>query len=149
MQKLTVGDIKTVDRPSFQREIPLSTFRLLRLFGFTEVFGESSGPVLYMAGKSLGSKLQATTIDELLEQLYDLKIGLPKLREFDGDKGILRVYECMTCYGLPDIGKLICDFECGVVAGGLAKVTGRKANGMQKSGWTKGDKFCDFQFILY
>ena len=149
MQKLTVADIKAVERPSFQTEIPLSTFRLLRLFGFTDVFGESSGPVLYVAGKSLGKKLNVETLDDLLEQLQSLKIGNPKIHEYDGERGILRMYECMTCYGLPNIGKLVCDFECGVVGGGLERITGRKANGIQKSGWTNGDKYCDFQFVLF
>lgn len=149
MYKLRFEDIQTVERPSFQAEIPLSTFRLLRIFGFTEVFDESTGPVLYMAGKSLGRKLPVETLEDLLQHFKMLKVGYPELKEFNGERGLLRMYECMTCYELPNIGKLICDFECGIVTGGLERVTGRKANGMQTSGWTNGDEYCEFQFILF
>ncbi|KKM11438.1 hypothetical protein SY88_08405 [Clostridiales bacterium PH28_bin88] len=149
MKELAVADIKPVERPSFKSEIPLTTFRLLRLFGFREVFGESAGPVLYMAGKSLGKQLEVGTVDGFLDQLQVLKIGYPEMHDFDGERGIVRVHECMTCYGLPDIGKLICDFENGVIAGGLEKVTGRRVNAVQKKGWTNGDKYCEFHVVLF
>ena len=147
--KITLEDLKGGQRPTFGKEIPLDTFRLLRLSGFREVLGESAGPVLYMAGKSLGKGLPVSSIDDFLDCLRELKVGRPYVEHFDGETGAIRVFECMTCYGLPYMGKLLCDLENGMIAGGIEKITGKEVNATQAKSWTHGDKYCEFQVILF
>ena len=66
-------------RTELGSSIPLTTFRLLRLHGMQEIFGDSAGPALYMVGKSIGGSVAVKTLEEFLDLVKELKIGIPSV----------------------------------------------------------------------
>jgi predicted hydrocarbon binding protein len=148
-QQLKLSLINKPLRKKLGTDIPLTTFRLFRLIGMQEILGDSAGPTLYMVGKSVGRELELTTLEELLMFIQKNKIGIPEVVEKNEVQIYIRLYECMTCAGMPDISTLLCHFECGLIAGAIEKVTGKKTKGNQLKGWSNGDEVCEFQTMLY
>ncbi|MBS4026038.1 MAG: DUF2507 domain-containing protein [Clostridia bacterium] len=141
-----------VNRPIREKlgtDISLTTFRLLRLIGMQEILGASAGPTLYMVGKSVGKELGVNSIEELLLFIKDNKIGIPEVVEQTDVKIYIHLFECMTCAGMPNINILLCHFECGLMAGAIECVTGKRTKGTQAKGWSNGDQVCEFQFMLF
>lgn len=136
-------------RPKLKPLLPLETYRLLRVTGMMELFGESTGPVLYRLGKILSSHFNLNSEEELLELIEHLGIGIPKVANKTEDIIVIRLFECMTCAGLPITGELICDLECGFIAGGYEKVKNTKTKGTQTKSWTLGDGYCEFIIEIY
>jgi predicted hydrocarbon binding protein len=136
-------------RPNLQNFLPLATYRLLRISGMKELFGESTKPVLYRLGKILSSYFDVKKENDLLALVKDLGIGIPEIVEKNEDKITIDLYECMTCAGLPITGELICDLECGFLAGGIEKITGRKTKGIQTKSWTAGNDYCEFVIEIF
>ncbi|MCX7991669.1 MAG: DUF2507 domain-containing protein [Proteobacteria bacterium] len=136
-------------RPTLKSFLPLETYRLLRVSGMKELFGESTGPVLYRLGKILTSQFTINTESDLLNLIEKLGIGIPKVFKKTDDIVVIHLFECMTCAGLPITGELICDLECGFIAGGYEKITNTKAKGTQTKSWTMGDGFCEFVIELF
>ncbi|HHU32712.1 MAG: DUF2507 domain-containing protein [Zhaonellaceae bacterium] len=136
-------------RKELGSQIPLSTFRLLRLHGMQEIFGESTGPALYMVGKSIGKTVEVKTIEEFLELVKELKIGIPSIVYRSEKLIIIKVLECMTCSGLPVTGELFCNFESGFIAGAVEKILGRKAKSTQTKSCSHGDEYCQFEVEIF
>ncbi|TDA70525.1 MAG: DUF2507 domain-containing protein [Clostridia bacterium] len=149
MERLTLAQIGDPARPRLGQEVPISTFRILRLVGMQEILGDSTGPTLYMAGKAVGRQLPLATSDEFLRFLEKQKIGVPELERVDTSNLIVRVWECMTCSGLPNIGQLVCHFESGLIAGALEKIMQRRAKSTQTKGVSNGDPYCQFEVFLF
>lgn len=129
--------------------IPLTTFRLLRLHGMQEIFGESIGPALYMVGKSIGKTVAVKSLEEFLELFKELKFGIPSIIHRSDKLIIFKVLECMTCSGLPVTGELFCNFESGFIAGALEKILGQKVKSTQTKSWTHGDGHCQFEAEIF
>lgn len=109
-------------------ELPLATFRLLRLYGMQEIFGESTGPALYMVGKSIGQAIESNSLTEFFELVMELKIGIASIMQQTERLIVIKMLECMTCSGLPVTGELFCDFEAGFIAGAIEKIIKGKFN---------------------
>jgi predicted hydrocarbon binding protein len=136
-------------RPNLKNVLPLATYRLLRISGMNELFGESTKPVLYRLGKILVSYFDVKTEDDFLKLVKELGIGIPEIVNRTEDAITVNLYECMTCAGLPITGELICDLECGFIAGGIEKITGKKTKGTQTKSWTAGDDYCQFIIEIF
>lgn len=67
----------------------------------------------------------------------------------DANNLIVRVWECMTCSGLPNTGQLLCHFESGLIAGGLETILGRRARSTQTKGVSNSDPYCQFEVFLF
>jgi predicted hydrocarbon binding protein len=148
-QVFKIKELAANVRPTLKNILPLETYRLLRVSGMQEIFGESTGPVLYRLGKILISYFDLKTEEEFLQLIQKLGIGLPKIYKSTEDNVIMHLFECMTCAGLPITGELICNLECGFIAGGYEKITGKKAKGTQTKSWTTGNGFCEFVIELF
>lgn len=148
MEKLTASQLKEPERPILGPEVPLTTFRLLRLVGMQEILGESTGPTLYMAGKTVGKQLAFPDVDSFLTFVRKQKIGVPELERVDNNNLIVRMGECMTCTGLPDLGRFLCHFESGLIAGALESILGRRTKSTQTKGISCGDPYCQFEVFL-
>ncbi|MDW7674065.1 MAG: DUF2507 domain-containing protein [Bacillota bacterium] len=148
-KKLELHLINKSSRDKLGGEIPLTTFRLLRLIGMQEILGASAGPTLYMVGKSVGKKLGINSLNDFLDFIIQNKIGLPEVIEECESRIVIKIYECMTCAGMPNINELLCHFECGLIAGALEHITGRRTKGTQLKGWSNGDEVCEFQIMLF
>lgn len=136
-------------RTKLGSSIPLTTFRLLRLHGMQEIFGDSAGPALYMVGKSIGESVAVKTLEEFLELVKELKIGIPSIIHHSDRLIIFKVLECMTCSGLPVTGELFCNFESGFIAGAVEKILGRKVKSTQTKSWSHGDEYCQFEVEIF
>ena len=149
MKQLTIEDLSNIKRPRLGNEVPIITFRLLRLIGIKEILGDSAAPTLYMTGKSIGNKLSLDTVEEFNQFIIDQKIGLPEIEEVDEYNLIVKMGECMTCNGLPNIEELICHFESGLIAGAMENIYQKRAKSVQTKGISHGDSYCQFEVFFY
>lgn len=136
-------------RTKLGANIPLTTFRLLRLHGMQEIFGDSAGPALYMVGKSIGGSVEVKTVEDFLELVKELKIGIPSIEHRSERAIIIKMLECMTCSGLPITGELFCNFESGFIAGALEKILERKVKSTQTKSCSHGDGYCQFEVEIF
>ncbi|MBI5211380.1 MAG: 4-vinyl reductase [Elusimicrobia bacterium] len=157
-----LGD-PAMGRPRLGPTAPVDMFRALRLIGVMEglddTLGKDSSALVHNSGKYLGyglgqAILDATGrdlgkyVDALANKLRELGVGIlsvPELR-LEDDFLKVRVDECITCAGMPPIGKVICHFEAGFVAGVLEVFLGggRKCRVREVKCWAQGDKTCEF-----
>lgn len=142
-------DLSFIVRPTLKGTLPLEMYRLLRISGMKEIFGESTKPVLYRLGKTLSTYFELKKEEELIELIKRLGIGIPKIYQKVEENVTIHLYECMTCAGLPYTGELFCDLECGFIAGGYEKILGCKTKGTQTKSWTTGSGYCEFIIELF
>jgi len=149
MKEYTLADIKSIVRPRLGEEVPLALFRILRIIGMRNLLGESSGPTLYMMGKSVGNMVGAGSMEEFRNVIQELKIGIPEVDVVEEDHVIVKLYECITCAGFTYTGELFCDMESGIIAGLLEKVYGKRAKSTQTRSWSLGYSYCEFDVQLF
>ncbi len=105
-----------------------------------------------IAGIDLGTNLVKEglikDIEGIVHFLAKYKIGILDIfqeEEIEGGKKLdLRVYECIECVGLPNIGKPACFFETGMIIGMLNEITKKQVNAEEIRCWTCGYSFCQF-----
>jgi len=105
-----------------------------------------------IAGIEMGANLVKTSIiknfDEISEFLANYKIGIFdifKEEEIKNGKRLdIRVYECIECAGLPNIGEPVCYFETGMIIGILSELTHKEVFAREIRCWTSGYSFCNF-----
>lgn len=149
MKEYTGEDVKNVLRPRLGDDVPLLVFRILRIIGMRSILGESSGATLYMMGKRVGNMLPASTMEQFVDTILELKIGIPHITTVDEDHINVKLYECITCAGFSYTGEMFCDMESGIIAGLLVNVLGKKAKSTQTKSWTAGYEYCEFEVFLY
>lgn len=88
------------------------------------------------------------TMDDISKFLIKYKIGILDIfQQEETERGIkldLRVYECIDCAGLPNIGEPVCYFETGLIIGILSELTQKKVDASEIRCWTSGFSFCHF-----
>lgn len=88
------------------------------------------------------------SVDDISEFLAKYKIGILDIfKEEDIENGKrldLRVYECIECSGLPNIGEPVCYFETGMIIGILRELTKKQVSAEEIRCWTSGYSFCQF-----
>lgn len=110
----------------------------------------------FVGGMEFGSKLVrqniVTDMDDLTSFLLEYKFGILDLfneEEMNGRKIFdIRVYECIECACLPNIGKPACYFEAGMITGILTEMTKKEVSTEEVRCWTNGYSFCQFKVIL-
>ncbi len=140
---LKIADLLS-DRPTVGNNVPVVLWRLIRLVGLYNILGEEAQTVSYFTGKNIGKMFETKNLDELCQQLTDLKIG--KL-DFSVNADLIQISirECLTCAGItPPLGKPICHLEAGLVAGALENIyAGKKISSNEtKCIGGLGDEFC-------
>jgi uncharacterized protein len=149
MKEYTLADIKSIVRPRLGDEVPLALFRILRIIGMRNLLGESSGPTLYMMGKTVGTMIGAESLEEFRKVIEELKIGIPEVELPEADHLVVKLYECITCAGFTYTGELFCDMESGIIAGLLERVYGKRAKSTQTRSWSTGYNYCEFDVLLF
>lgn len=71
--------------------------------------------------------------------------GILTAESIEDDKIIVKIDECMSCSGMPDLGKPVCYYEGGRITGGLSEITGESWQFVETDCWGKGDDFCRFE----
>lgn len=150
-----IESIAKVNRPKLGDEIPILVFRAFRLFtefNLEEIVG-SKGTVtlLQSAGKQLGKQIAKEfpkeNLDEFLERsvqyFYDNKIGILIPTDISDNRMVLRLDECITCAGMPNIGKRICYFEVGLAAGLAESFLNKKVRAYETKCNANGEGTCE------
>jgi predicted hydrocarbon binding protein len=76
-------------------------------------------------------------------------IGLLTLTEFEKDKLIVfQVEECFSCYGITNIGKPICYYTGGALAGFVEGVLQKDAAFVESKCYANGDSCCEFRYNI-
>jgi uncharacterized protein len=158
--KLELKNVMDPKRPFFTSKTIsddkyVSTFRMGH-FTTPEILSKSIKGANYVGGMEFGSNLikqkVVTNIDDLVLFLLDYKFGILDIvneEEINGNTTLdLRVYECIECACLPNLGKPTCIFEAGMITGILTEMTKKDVNTKEIRCWTNGYSFCQFEVTL-
>ncbi len=124
-QNVDIENALKVVRPTLGDDAGVALYRLLRLVALEDILGRGASGAAYLAGKRLGISLGIKKLPDFLQLCADLKIGVievPLATEFNIH---IDVYECITCSGLETVGRPLCHFEGGLIAGAVEIITGK------------------------
>ena len=144
-QSVDVSNALNIVRPSFGDNAGVALYRLLRLVALEDIIGRGAAGTAYIAGKKLGTSLGLGKLDDLLELCASLKIGIIKVPVATAHHVRIEVYECVTCSGMTPVGRTLCHFEGGLVAGALTTIFKQKIRAVETSCiGGLGDDACGF-----
>jgi predicted hydrocarbon binding protein len=125
--RVDVGNALSILRPTLGDQAGIGLYRLLRLVALEDIIGRGAAGTAYIAGKKLGASLGLTTLDDFLGLCTSLKIGVIKVPRLTANNAHVDVYECVTCAGMKTVGRTLCSFEGGMIAGVVETVTKKRA----------------------
>jgi hypothetical protein len=96
-----------------------------------DIIGRGAAGTAYVAGKKMGLALGITKLEQFLELCKTLRIGVIKVPVLTASKIHVDVYECVTCSGLTPVGRTLCHFEGGLIAGVVEAVTKKRARAQE------------------
>lgn len=148
-----IADVKPTDRPVLGNEVPLLVFRAFRHFsgGYVDdVLGRGAAVVFQNGGRELGREagamLYKPNLDEYLlgvcQFVRESRIGILTPREVTETLIVVDLDECITCSGLSNIGKRVCHFEVGFVAGVVEALVKKKTKATELKCCANGEGTC-------
>ena len=161
-EKIVINDIINPSRPFLAKEASekldsayVSTFRIGH-FNVPKQLASTGQGTTFVGGMEFGSNMVKqkiiNNIDELISFLADYKMGIVDVfdeKEKDGKKIMdIRVYQCIECADLPNIGKPLCFFEAGVLTGIFKELTKKDVMAEEVRCWTSGYSFCQFDVTI-
>jgi len=155
-----IGD-PVAGRPTLGDSVSVAMFRVLRLVvimeGLNSIIGDASA-LVYASGKGLGNELGETIfakagkdmdkyISTLANEVKSLGIGIMSVTKADPDSGLIeiKVDECITCSGGPNINQRVCHFEAGLISGLLEPLFGKPVNVVETQCNCMGEDGCLFE----
>ncbi len=142
---IDVGNALNVMRPTLGANAGIALYRLLRLVALEDIMGRGASGAAYLAGKKLGLSLGLTQLEDFLQLCKDINIGIIEVPVATESKIHVDVYECATCSGLETVGRPICHFEGGLIAGAVQSITGRSVRAREITCiGGLGDESCGF-----
>ena len=145
--KFNINELSNTKRERLGREIDITVFRLLRYMDLERYLGNAANGVYYECGRELGKSLEPNNIEDIIDFCEKYKIGYVEIVSENPLK--IRVYECITCSGLPNVGKPLCHFEGGFIAGCLEKIFNKKVRATETHCAGLGNEFCQFDIKVY
>jgi len=127
-QHVDVENALKVVRPTLGDDAGVVLYRLLRLVALENILGRGASAAAYLAGKRLGGSLGIKELADFLQLCADLKIGVIEVPVATDNKIHIDVYECVTCSGLEPVGRPLCQFEGGLIAGAVEVITGKQTH---------------------
>ncbi|UOF92051.1 4-vinyl reductase [Fodinisporobacter ferrooxydans] len=138
-------DMTLVKRNKLGDKVPLELFRAIRLIGMYEGLPMHGKATTLTIGRTIGEKIEATSVNELLKKFEQLKIGIPSVIEETG-KGFRVAIEDCFCEGLPvHAGNLVCDLEGAIFEGALSKILNKKVSVKEVKCNVNGDERCEYE----
>ena len=125
--RVDVHNALNVIRPTLGDTAGVALYRLLRLVALEDIIGRGAAGTAYVAGKKLGNSLGLTSLEAFLELCTALKIGVIEVPVLTESRIHVDVYECITCAGLATVGRVLCHFEGGLIAGVVETVVKKRA----------------------
>lgn len=155
----TIQLISQIARPKLGEDVPILLFRAFRHFTanyVTQMLGRSATVVFQNAGRDLGREvggmLVKPTLDEYLKEVIAFtkaqRVGILHPTKITADQMVLGLEECITCIGMPNIGKRICHFEVGFVAGIVEHFAGKRVRGHESKCNAAGEGICEVTIDL-
>ncbi len=126
-KSVEVSNALHIVRPTLGDNAGVALYRLLRLVALEDIIGRGAAGTAYVAGRKLGNSLGITKLEDFLELCATLKIGNIEVPVLTENLIHVDVYECVTCSGMAPVGRTLCHFEGGLVAGVVETVTKKKA----------------------
>lgn len=150
-----IEEVARTNRPVLGNDIPILVFRVFRHFsaGYVEeVLGRGAAVVFQNGGRDLGREAgsmlfqkapDATAyLREVCQFVRDSRIGILQPRQLDDKLLVVDLDECITCAGMNNIGKRICQFEVGFVAGVAEVLIKRKPKAYETKCNANGESTC-------
>jgi predicted hydrocarbon binding protein len=144
-QGVDVANAMRIVRPILGDNAGVALYRLLRLVALEDIIGRGAAGTAYVAGKRLGVSLGLAKLDELLELCASLKVGVIKIPIATPNHVRVEVFECVTCSGMTPVGRPLCHFEGGLIAGALQTIFKQKVRAVETTCiGGLGDDACGF-----
>jgi len=126
-QRVDVANALSIVRPTLGDNAGVALYRLLRLVALEDIIGRGAAGTAYVAGKKLGNSLGLSKLEQFLELCNTLKIGIIEVPVLTESRIHVDVYECVTCSGMRAVGRTLCHFEAGLIAGVVETVVKKRA----------------------
>ena len=101
--------------------------------------------IYYHTAKNIGSRLNVTDYNSLSAKIMELGIGEIVITDMTDEKIILRLFDCFTCSNMKHLGKPICFFEAGILAGAVSNIRKQNMDANEVKCNALGDDFCEFE----
>ncbi|XRO76940.1 V4R domain-containing protein [Methanocaldococcus sp. 10A] len=144
--KFSINELSKTNRNSLGRNIDITLFRLIRFMDLERYLGKGAHRVIYDCGRELGNSLNPSSIEDVVKFCEEYKIG--KVVIVNKSPLQIRVCECISCSGLPEVGETLCWFEGGFIAGCLEKILDKKVRVKETHCAGLGDDFCQFEIKI-
>ena len=150
-----ISKISKVNRKKLGKDIPIEIFRVFRHFSqiyAEDLLGKQATNILFVnagreLGKDVGKKLYNRNLEKYIHQVQDFvekeKIGILKVVDATDNKLVFQLDECITCAGMDSIGKRICFFEVGFVAGVVEAFLGKRVVAEETKCNANGEGVCE------
>lgn len=126
-ERVDVANALSIVRPTLGDQAGIGLYRLLRLVALEDIIGRGAAGTAYIAGKKLGLGLGLRTLDDFLALCTSLRIGVIEVPTLTANHAHVDVYECVTCSGMRPVGRTLCSFEGGLIAGVVEGVVKKRA----------------------
>jgi predicted hydrocarbon binding protein len=144
-----ISNALKIARPTLGDNAGVALYRLLRLVALEDIIGRGAAGTAYLAGKKLGVSLKLTKLEDFLALCHSLKIGIIKVPVLTANKIHVDVYECITCSGMDRVGRTLCHFEGGLVAGAVQAILKKRTRAHEITCiGGLGDDTCGFDLQL-
>ena len=148
-QNVDVANALHIVRPTLGDNAGVALYRLLRLVALEDIIGRGAAGTAYVAGKKLGISLGLTKLEAFLELCTTLKVGIIKVPVITASKIHVDVYECVTCSGMATVGRTLCHFEGGLIAGAVETILKKRSRALEITCiGGLGDDACGFDINL-
>jgi uncharacterized protein len=148
-----IEEVSKTDRPVLGSDIPILVFRVFRHFSASyveDVLGRGAAVVFQNGGRELGKEAGALMksadpteyLREVCQFVRDSRIGILTPRALDDRVLVVDLDECITCAGMTPIGKRICQFEVGFVAGVTEVLVKKKVKALETKCNANGEGTC-------
>lgn len=145
MNDFSFEDMKQIKRKNLGSEVPLELFRAIRLIGMYQGLPSGGKGTTLTIGRKIGQSLPVTTVEELLQLLEDLKIGIPHIISSTERSMHIAVEDCF-CEGLPaHEGQMVCDLEGAIMEGALTKIYNKRVTAKEVKCNVNGDERCEYE----
>ncbi len=124
-KRIEIANALSIIRPKLGDQAGVALYRLLRLVALEDIIGRGAGATAYVAGKKLGQNLGITKLDDFLALCSAISLGIIQVPVMTSSRIYVDVYECVTCSGMAPVGRTLCQFEAGLVAGVVQCIVGK------------------------
>lgn len=155
-----LGDIKE-GRGDLGEDMPVLVYRALQ-YSINDVLHKMGGAelankVFYDSGFLVGKEFCSNVLDcslslelfiaDLQQKMKELKIGILRIEQFDGEQGkfVLTVAQDLDCSGLPPTDEVVCIYDEGFISGIMSTYTGCQVDVKEIDCWSNGDRVCRFE----